>query len=119
MIFRTIFLLIPVLVSSFPGYCQFNDTVHHYVNFGSTGIINRTNTGNSYVLTNGLRFNISRKNIRLNSTNSWIYGAQQKNLTNNDFTSTLDFNLYKAASHFYYWGLANYDKSYSLKINNR
>jgi len=71
------------------------------------------------VLTNGLRYNISKKSIRLNSTSSWIYGEQQNNLTNNDFTSTLDFSVFKARSHFYYWGLATYDKSYSLKINNR
>jgi hypothetical protein len=57
--------------------------------------------------------------VRLNSTNSWIYGEQQRRLTNNDFTSTLDFNLYKTFPHFYYWGLLNYEKSYSLKINNR
>lgn len=111
--------LILVIFSSVITYSQFNDSTHHYVNFSSTGIINKTNNGNSYVLTNGLRFNISKKNIRLNSTNSWIYGEQQKRLTNNDFSSTLDFNLYKRKSDFYYWGLASYDKSYSLKINNR
>jgi len=108
-----------IMLSSVITYSQFNDSIHHYVNFASIGIINRTNTGSSYVLTNGLRFNISKKNIRLNSTNSWIYGEQQKNITNNDFNSTLDFNIFKTGSKFYYWGLANYDKSYSLKINNR
>jgi hypothetical protein len=44
---------------------------------------------------------------------------QRERLTNNDFTSTLDFNLYKTLPHFYYWGLANFDKSFSLKINQR
>jgi len=112
-------VFILVMFSSVITYSQFSDSIHHYVNFASTGIINKTNNGNSYVLTNGLRFNISKKNIRLNSTNSWIYGEQQKRLTNNDFSSTLDFNLFKTKSNFYYWGLANYDKSYSLRINNR
>jgi len=119
MIFKKFFVLIVVLFSSLIGYSQLNDSIHHYVNFASTGIINKTNEGNSYVLTNGLKFNISKKKLRLNSTNSWTYGEQQKRLTNNDFNSTLDFNLYKSSSPFYYWGLANYDKSYSLKINNR
>jgi hypothetical protein len=34
-------------------------------------------------------------------------------------SSLLDFNLYKTFPRFYYWGLLNYDKSYSLKIINR
>lgn len=118
-IFKKLVSLILVIFSSLLTYSQFNASIHHYVNFSSTGVLNKTNNGNSYVLTNGLRFNISKKNIRLNSTNSWIYGEQQKRLTNNDFSSTLDFNLFKTKSYFYYWGLANYDKSYSLKINNR
>src|SRR3954462_4453 len=107
------------LFSSVITYAQLNDSIHHYVNFASTGIINKTNNGDSYVLTNGLKFNISKKNIRLNSTSSWIYGEQQKSLTNNDFISALDFNLSRPGSKFYYWGLANYEKSFSLKINNR
>ena len=119
MVFKKIIVFTLVLLFSVVTYSQFNDSIHHYVNFGSTGTINRTNSGSSYVLTNGLRFNISKKNIRLNSTNSWIYGEQQKMLTNNDFNSTLDFNIFRSNSKFYYWGLANYDKSYSLKINNR
>jgi len=108
-----------VMFSSITTYSQFSDSVHHYVNFASSGIINTTNTGNSYVLTNGLKFNISKKNIRLNSGTSWIYGEQQKTLTNNDFGSTVDFDIFKIGSKLYYWGLAAYDKSYSLKINNR
>ncbi|WP_018615511.1 DUF481 domain-containing protein [Segetibacter koreensis] len=119
MIVKILPVFVCIMLSCVMTFSQFNDSIHHYVNFASTGIINKTNNGNSYVLTNGLRFNISKKNIRLNSTNSWIYGEQQNRLTNNDFNSTLDFNLYKTSSNFYYWGLANYDKSYSLKINNR
>jgi hypothetical protein len=119
MMVKNLFLLLPVMFSSLIARSQFSDSVQHYVNFGSTGTINRTNTSSSYVLANGLRFSINKKNIRLNSTSSWIYGEQQKTLTNNDFTSTLDFNIFKTGSKFYYWGLANYDKSYSLKINDR
>lgn len=118
MFMRTTFLMIAVLYSVLVR-AQFSDSVNHYINFASTGIINKANNGNSYVLTNGLRYSINKKSIRLNSTNSWIYGAQRQVRTNNDFTSTLDFNLYKTLPHFYYWGLANFDKSYSLKINHR
>lgn len=116
---RNLIAFIVVLFSSEEVYSQFNDSVHHYVNFTSSGIINKTNNSSSYVLNNALRFNISKKSIRLNSSTRWMYGEQQKQLTNNDFNTSLDFNLYKTLPHFYYWGLANYDKSYSLRINNR
>ncbi len=98
---------------------QFSDSIHHYISYATTGVLNKTNDASSYVITNSLKFNINKKSVRLNSTNNWIYGEQQRRLINNDFTSTLDFNLYKTFPHFYYWGLANYDKSYSLKIINR
>lgn len=99
--------------------CQFSDSVNHYISYASTGTINKTNDGNSYVFTNALKFNINRKDFSLNNTNSYIYGQQRRRLTNNDFSSALDFNLSKTFPHFYYWGLAGYDRSYSLKINNR
>ena len=101
------------------SFSQFNDSVHHYINYTSAGVINTTNNSKSYVLNNALRFNISKKSLHLNSASSWIYGEQQKQLTNNDFNSTLDFNIFRTRSRFYYWGLAGYTKSYSLKINNR
>ena len=119
MMVRSLIVFVILVLASTNLYSQFNDTVHHYVNFTSSGIINKTNNSSSYVLNNALRYNISKKSIRLNSNSSWMYGEQLKTLTNNDFNSSLDFNLYKTFEHFYYWGLANYDKSYSLKINNR
>lgn len=101
------------------AFCQFSDSVNHYIGYAATGTINKTNDGNSYVFTNALKFNINKKDIAFNSTTNYIYGQQRRRLTNNDFSSALDFNLYKTFPHFYYWGLAGYDRSYSLKINNR
>jgi hypothetical protein len=99
---------------------QFSDSVNYYVNYTSTGIINKTNErGNAYVLNNSLKFNIYKKSISLNTTNSWIFGKQQSSLTNNDFVSVYDLNLFKSQRHIYYWALAGYEKSYSLKINHR
>ena len=119
MVVKRIAILVSVALYSLVAAAQFSDSVHHYIGYATTGVINKTNDGSSYVLTNSLKFNINKKSVRLNSTNNWIYGEQQQRLINNDFTSTLDFNLYKTFPHFYYWGLANYDKSYSLKIINR
>lgn len=101
------------------SFSQFNDSTHYYINYSSAGIVNKTNQVKSYVLTNYLKFNVSKKNYSLNSTNSWIYGKQQDLLTNNDFSSSLDFNVYTKNERLYYWGLGNFDKSVSLKINHR
>lgn len=98
---------------------QFNDSVHHQVLYTSTGSINRTNDATAYLLNNAFRFALRRNDFRFNFNNSWIYGEQNAKLSNNDFVSTLDFNLYKTLPHFYYWGLANYTSAYSLKIDNQ
>lgn len=98
---------------------QFNDSITHHINFSSTGVINKTNDGDSYVLNNNLRFTIRQKDVSLNAASSWIYGEQNDRRTNNDFTNALDVNLYRTFKNFYYWGLATYDKSFSLKINDR
>lgn len=99
---------------------QFNDTTNYYINVASTGIVNKTNEGSSYMLNNNLRFSVSKKRVSLNTTSSWIYGRQQDHLTNNDVASALDVNLYnKGNRRFYYWGLGTYESSFSLKIHHR
>ncbi|QHS57033.1 DUF481 domain-containing protein [Mucilaginibacter sp. 14171R-50] len=100
-------------------YAQFNDSTHYHTAFQSSGSINKTNDGAAYLLNNAFRFNIKKKDISLNFSNNWIYGKQNGNLSNNDFSTALDFNLYKGIPHFFYWGLVNYNTSYSLKINNQ
>lgn len=106
-------------MSSLPAFPQYNDSTHQYINYVSTGTINKTNEGSSYVLNNALRFSITKKEYTLNTTNSWVYGKSLSNLSNNDVFSALDGNLYKTFEHFYYWGLASYEKSFSLKMNQR
>jgi hypothetical protein len=98
---------------------QFNDSTHFHTSHASTGSINKTNDGSSYLLNNAFKFNIKNKRTTLNFNNSWVYGKSNSNLTNNDFSSSLDFNLNSSLKHFYYWGLANYNTSFSLKINNQ
>lgn len=99
---------------------QFTDTTHYYFNYTSTGSINHTNDGSSYLLNNGFKFSVKKKTVALNLNNAWVYGSQGNNLTNNDYNLGLDFDLYqKHIPHFYYWGLANYTTSFSLKINDQ
>ncbi|HYF70362.1 MAG TPA: DUF481 domain-containing protein [Ohtaekwangia sp.] len=112
-------LVFLALVIGMNCHAQFNDTTNYFINYASTGTINKTNDGSSYVLNNALRFTLYKKNFSINTFNSWIYGKQQHQLANNDFSSTLDFDLFKTDRHIYYWGLVNYEKSYSLKIDHR
>jgi len=98
---------------------QFNDSIHHQLKYAATGVFNNTNDGRSYVLNNAVSFTVSKKKITLNSSNAWIYGKQGSNLTNNDFSSGLNFDLLKNMQRLYYWGLATFTTSYSLKINHQ
>lgn len=98
---------------------QFSDTIQYHAKVASTGNINRANEGDTYLMNNSLKFDIRKKALVLNAGAGWIYGQQNNNLTNNDFTGALDFNVYKALPHMYYWGLTNYTASYSLKINSQ
>jgi hypothetical protein len=116
--FKPILLLL-LLTVSLSSLAQFNDTTNYHIILNATGTANRARDGNSYLLNNGLRFELKKKSIALNAGNSWVYGKSNGALTNNDYSAALDFNLYKAIPHAYYWGLANYNTSFSLKINNQ
>lgn len=100
-------------------FSQFDDTTHHYFRFASTGVINRTNDAKSYVFANRVAYNTKRKTIATNTGATWLYGLQDDDLTNNDFSAHSDIEFGKGVHKLYYWGLVNYDKSFSLKITDR
>jgi len=107
-------LLVPIL-----AFAQYNDTVNYYTGLSSMGTLNQTESSSSYLLNNILKLGIKKKDYSLNSTNGWVYGSQNRILTNNDFNSVLDFDVYKLLPHCYYWGLIDYTSSFSLKINSQ
>lgn len=115
---KTGFFLLVLFFSS-PCFSQFTDTTHHQFRFAASGIINKTDDGNSYVFSNGLAFNTKEKKIASNISLNWIYGYQNDELSNNDFSAHGDVDFLKGISKLYYWSLLNYDKSFSLKINDR
>lgn len=98
-------------------HAQFNDSVHYYTKFATTGIINKTNLSRSFVLNNAFAFSINKKAVSLNSSAGWIYGQQGGRLTNNDFTTGLNVDIHKNTRKLYYWGLVNLASSYSLNVN--
>ena len=114
-----ILITLSLAIAASKGWAQFNDTTHYHLNLSSTGSINHTDDSKAYLLNNVLNFAVKQKSFILNSATNWVYGKQNSLLTNNDFSSTVNFNLYKTFPHFYYWGLVNYNTSYSLKINNQ
>ena len=97
---------------------QYSDSVFYYTGLTSTGTYNKTRTASSYLFNNSLKFGARRKDLTLNSTNTWLYGEQDRAHTNNDFSSLWDWDLRKTFPHFYYWGLLSYTTAYSLKVFN-
>ena len=84
-----------------------------------TGIYNKTNTTESYLANNALRFSVSKKRTIFNAIGSWAYGKQNTGVTNDDYNVSTDFNIYNDEQVFFAWGYTAYDKSYSLKIHSR
>jgi hypothetical protein len=103
----------------FAGFSQLSDTVHYYINISGTGNINKTNTGTNYLLNNELRFQADKKIFSINSMASYIYGKNPTSKTNDDVVAMLNLDILKGVRKFYYWGLAAYEKSYSLALDSR
>ncbi|MBO9200210.1 MULTISPECIES: DUF481 domain-containing protein [Niastella] len=102
------------------GFSQFSDTVHYYANFSGTGNLNRTNTaGSTYLLNNAFQFQVSKKKFSINSLASYIYGKNPSTKTNDDLLAILNLDILKGVQKFYYWALTSYEKSFSLKLDNR
>jgi len=118
MILRLSFLFF-LLLNAFYCMAQYSDSTHYYFNYAFTGNINKTQDGSSNLLDNGVRIGMKKKSITMNFNNKYVYGKQNGLLSNKDFASSFDINLYKTFPHFNYWGLATYNSSYSLKINNQ
>lgn len=116
---RKLCLYCLILLSAHSVQAQFNDSTQHYLKFASTGVINKTNETSSYVLKNTLNFNAQKKRLSYNTFLGWVYGAQKQELTNNDLNINGTIDLNKNLHKLYYWGLLNFDKSYSLNINYR
>ena len=117
--YKSYLLFILFVFLSSISFAQFNDSVHHRFSFASTGTINKTQETSSYVLTNAAGYEVNKKKIGFNAGASWIYGQQDKKLSNNDVSVSSNLDFLKNVQKLYYWALLNFDESYSLKINYR
>lgn len=101
-------------------YGQFSDSLNHRVRLSTSGTFNRTSEGTTYLLNNSANYSVRKKRFVMNANAAWLYGGTLETRTNNDFNSSLDFNLYnKKVPDFYYWGLVNFTSSFSLKISEQ
>lgn len=117
--YKIILFFIAVNFISPAVFSQFNDSVHHHFSFASTAIYNKTNEVSFFVLNNNAGYEINQKKVSFNTAVSWIYGKQQKKLSNNDVSAFANVDYLKEVQSLYYWALVNFDESYSLKINYR
>lgn len=92
------------------------DSLPRTVRLGLLGNLNRSNSNTAYLLKNDAGFSTKNSRRKFNLDAAWLYGEQGSRLTNNDVTATADFNLYPDSSRLYYWALANFTSSYSLRI---
>jgi hypothetical protein len=114
--FLVVFLF---LCSSLEVSAQFTDSTVYFFGYTFTGSINKTQDGDANLLNNAVKLGMKKKSISMNFNNTYIYGKQNRQLSNDDITSSFDINLYKTFPHFNYWGLATFNKSYSLKVNQQ
>lgn len=95
------------------------DTAVYSVHASSTGSFSKTNDLRSAIFNNVLKLGVTKGNFSMQSSNGWIYGEQANVKINNDYSAVLEGDWLKKTHKLYVWGLATYDKSYSLKINYR
>jgi hypothetical protein len=112
-------IMIYLFTIQLAGFSQFSDTVNYYFYLSGTGDLNRTSTGTSYLLNNTIQFQVNKKKFSLNSTVSHIYGRNTASKTNDDLVASLNLDILHGVQKFYYWGLAGYEKSFSLQVDKR
>ena len=112
-------LLVFAALLSATARAQYSDSVHYRLAYTGTGVLNQTATARGYVLTNRVAAGMRYPHTEANAALAWLYGQQGGALSNKDFTAALDFNRYLVRKRFYYWGLATYETSFSLRVRNR
>jgi hypothetical protein len=106
-------------VAKSPDSSHHTDTAHLHYSYAGTGSLDNTNSLRSFLVNQLLKLSLVKQSSAINFTNNWVYGKQNSQLTNNDYTSSLDIGIYKTLKHFYYWGMATYTTSVALLIHRQ
>jgi len=118
-IVKKLLLLFAVVQCAWTCTGQYSDSTHYYTGLIATGSYNKTDGTQTTLFTDKLNAGVRKKIVTLDFDNTWVYGEQQKALTNNDFSSLFNCDIHKLFAHAYYWGLGSYVSSFSLKINRQ
>lgn len=97
------------------------DSTKIYIDYTSTGAINKTQNSSSFLLNNSFNIVVKKTNFSFLYDISYLYGEQDSKLTNKDFSTTLNIDEYKYApfKNTFYWSLVIYNSIYSLLINQQ
>ncbi|RYY19328.1 MAG: DUF481 domain-containing protein [Chitinophagaceae bacterium] len=98
---------------------QSPDSAKYSLHYAATGIINNTQSTSSHVFNQVLQTEFNKSKFALTTFASWIYGRQNRQQSNNDFSSAVDLNYRFSNTRLVAWTLGTFDKSYSLKLNHR
>lgn len=112
-------LLTICLGFSYSLKAQMSDSINYRFSFSSSGSFNETKTSSSNLFDNSIGFDIEKKRIELNTLATWLYGNVDKKLSNNDWNALVNLNLYTNYRPVYFWGLVNYNSSFSLGVNQQ
>ncbi|WP_336517543.1 DUF481 domain-containing protein [Pollutibacter soli] len=116
-LFILLLLYVQVCLGQQADSTRLDSTVYEF-RLNAMGSLNQTNNNKNYLLNNSGRFSIKGKYVGVNFNAVYVYGQSSTAVTNNDFSTSVDGDFNRRRSKFYYWALANYSKSLSLKINN-
>ena len=96
------------------------DSNKREIDYTSSGSVNKTQKGTSYLLTNFIGGTFKKNTTITSVGSSFIYGKQNLIQTNKDFAGFINIDLFKSPqfNKIYYWYLMDYNNSYSLKVFN-
>src|SRR5690349_21039388 len=90
---------------------QSPDSAKYSLHYAATGIINNTQSTSSHVFNQVLQTEFNKSKFAVTTFASWIYGRQNKKLSNNDFSSAVDLNYRFTNTRLVAWTLGTFDKS--------
>src|ERR1700712_479279 len=111
--------ILPLSMNAQPTDTLKRDTAQYIIGLVSTGSLNQAIDNTSYLFNNAARFSAIHRLFTFNLAGNYLYGKSNGVLTNNDVNVTAngDFRHHRN-DRLFYWILANYTSSVSLKINS-
>ncbi len=95
------------------------DTTRYILGLVCTASLNQGNDNTSCLFNNAARFTTAHRVFTFNFAGNFLYGKSKEILTNNDVNIPANGDFRKHPNdRLFFWILANYNSSVSLKINS-